>query len=135
MIRGVLTLATVVAIVGGCSLGARGSGPAVFRPGDNQPLPTAVWQANGSEYLCTSANLVSPAHLRVSHDDPRLAWIEYGDGTRHEVAWPARYSVRFTPDGEVLDEHGNVVARNGSTVTAVCGTAQPGILFISGPIE
>lgn len=54
--------------------------------------------------------------------DPRLVWLLDSQGGRHDVVWPQGYSARFTPQVEVLDEHGAVVFRQGDAVRGGCVT-------------
>ena len=51
------------------------------------------------------------------------------DGARTELGWPVGSSARFTPTPQVLDDHGRVIASEGSIVQGGCGTADPGVSY------
>jgi hypothetical protein len=74
------------------------------------------------------ATLVGDAH------DPRLAWLVI-QGKRVDIIWPPRYTARFTPDLEVLDESGTVVFRSGDRISGGCaaGPNQAPAEFIVRP--
>jgi hypothetical protein len=62
--------------------------------------------------------------IRGAADDPRVSWATTPDGgQRVEIVWPVGYSARFTPQLEVLDSAGVVVARDGDYLTGWCATA------------
>ncbi len=92
-----------------------------------RPLP-AVDRWSG---VCRGVGL--EATLTGDPADPRLAWLVTSDGVRRDVIWPPRYSARFSPHLEVLDESGRVVFRDGSTIGAGCvrGDHPPGLLLIA----
>jgi hypothetical protein len=79
---------------------------------------------------CAGVGLVD-ATLRGSASDPRVAWIElagYGD---RDALFPKGFTVRFTPDLEVLNAQGNVVFRAGDKITGGC--TGDGALLIGWP--
>jgi hypothetical protein len=63
------------------------------------------------------------AVLRGSPTDPHVAWLvnSFSSPPRVEIVWPAGYRARFDPNLEILDENGNMVMREGDTVTGDCG--------------
>jgi hypothetical protein len=64
------------------------------------------------------------AVLRGSPQDPRVAWLEdRTEGLRIDVVFPLGFVARFTPQLEVLDENGRVVARDGDGIDGGCGVA------------
>jgi hypothetical protein len=116
--------------------GTTGSFPPSPRPslsGGLFALPTTNWLAGG---VCAGVGL--DAVLRGSPTDPRVAWLENNMGVqaRMEATWPAGYRARFSPSLEVLDEHGNVVIREGDTVAGACGNnPDTGMLYLEPPFK
>ena len=94
-------------------------------PGE-QWLPVAVW--NGM--LCAGGGFVGDFRIRGALTDPRLTWMERPDGTRQDVAWPVGYSARFTPQLELLDDEGAVIARESDHVDGGCPTAETGVMAV-----
>jgi hypothetical protein len=91
-------------------------------------LPVANWaDDHGTPILCAGGGFVGGFFLRGSPEDPRMAWMRFPDGTRHELAWPIGYSARFDPALEVLDDRGHVIAREGSHIGGGCETADPDV--------
>jgi hypothetical protein len=93
--------------------------------------PSSPPEANGLYWLSTD-NWVVPgacagggldAVIYGSPTDPHVAWIEnsFSSPPRMEIVWPAGYRARFDPNLEILDANGNVVMREGDTVTGDCG--------------
>jgi hypothetical protein len=80
------------------------------------PLPT-VGAADGS---CLGVAIVD-ATLTGKPSDPRVAWLTSPTG-RHDVVFPPGFQARFTPKLEVLNAGGDVVARDGTTVSGGCIT-------------
>jgi hypothetical protein len=66
------------------------------------------------------------AVVRGSPSDPRIAWLEnhLGGTSRMEATWPAGYRARFTPRLEILDGWGNVMLRDGDTVSGSCASGE-----------
>jgi hypothetical protein len=61
------------------------------------------------------------ATVHGSAADPRLAWaIETASGKRVELVWPKGYTARFSPELEVLDRDGQVVAHEGDLIVGSC---------------
>jgi hypothetical protein len=89
-------------------------------------LPVANW---GDNMLCAGTGYSGDHRLHGAASDPRLAWMIRPDGTRGELGWPVGFSARFTPTLEVLDDHGRVIASEGSIVQGGCGTADPGVTY------
>jgi hypothetical protein len=52
-------------------------------------------------------------------------WLTDANGQLTLIMWPGNFRARFDPL-EVLDHHGDVVARGGDCVTAAGGFLQPG---------
>jgi hypothetical protein len=52
-------------------------------------------------------------------------WLTEATGQLTLIAWPGNFRARFDPL-EVLDEHGEVVARGGESVTLAGGFLKPG---------
>ena len=52
--------------------------------------------------------------------------MELGRGT----IWPIGYSARFTPGLEILDDHGRVIAHEGSLVEGGCEMPPPGSMWV-----
>jgi hypothetical protein len=88
-------------------------------PSGDFALPTINQLASGA---CAGVGV--EAVLRGSKTDPRIAWLEDSTGStttqRRDVTWPAGYRARFSPGLEILDESGNVVARDGTHITGLC---------------
>ena len=65
------------------------------------------------------------AALQGAVADPRVTWaIDRSSGSRLNLLWPLGYGARFSPDLEVLDEHGAVVGHEGDLIIGTC--AWPG---------
>jgi hypothetical protein len=65
------------------------------------------------------------ATLRGSASDDRVTWaVDNGMGVRVELLWPVGYTARFSPQLEVLDEEGRVVAHEGDQVIGSCLTQE-----------
>lgn len=95
-------------------------------------VPVELWQpVNGIPVACGGVGYEGEFRLHGSPTEPRVVWMTFPDGTRRELAWPLGYSARFTPELELLDETGLVVAREDSVVTGGCGTPQSGVLWVS----
>lgn len=97
--------------------------------------PTAVprfpLKTEGAFVGCLGVAL-NDAQIKGSASDPRLVWLE-GGGERVEVIWPPRYSARFVPKLEVLDERGRVVLRDGDMISGACAAGDSGQLYLSPP--
>lgn len=84
-------------------------------------LPTAITEINGTAILCAGGSYAERATLHGSAADPALTWITFHrSGGRRNVLWPAGYRARFTPQLEVIDPAGSVVAREGQAVRGGC---------------
>ena len=70
--------------------------------------------------------------LRGSPTDPRVAWLEGSLAPavpqRVDVIWLGGYRARFSPGLEILDENGNVVARDGTHIAGYCVTGSDGLV-------
>lgn len=106
--------------------------PARPRPlGDGERwLPVASWERDGQQVLCSGGGMTD-VRLRGSASDARLVWAMSDRGRRMELAWPNGFSARFVPSLEVLDDHGDVFAREGDPVTDGCLTAEDGVYAVS----
>ena len=109
-IRLVIAAAVLTVTVAGCLIGAR---PSFALPAGAMAIPTDPSLDSGSDshILCT-ADAVIPhveGYLRGDPTDTAWpVWLEAADGHRQYVLWPPGFSVRFTPDPVLLDEHGTV---------------------------
>jgi hypothetical protein len=52
-------------------------------------------------------------------------WLACGENSALPIIWPHGYKARFDPV-ELLNEHGEIVAREGDTVTMRGGLRPPG---------
>lgn len=136
-IRDVSFAAIVVVGLAGCGMLAQvfatpgPKAPRELGPGEAW-VPIELWEPiNGVPVGCGGVGYEGEYRLHGSATDPRLVWMTFPDGVRHELAWPLGYSARFTPGLELLDETGRVVAREGTLVTGGCGTPQPGVLWVT----
>jgi hypothetical protein len=116
--------------------GATGSFPPSPRPslsGGLFPLPTTNWLAGRG---CAGVGL--DAVLHGSPTDSRVTWLEnkLGGQSRMDVLWPAGYRARFNPSLEILNESGNVVAREGDAVAGACGNdPDTGTVYLEPPFK
>ncbi len=92
------------------------------------PLPTDAFDA-------ACAMIGFSAVLHGSATDPHLTWVVNDLGTRIDVLWPPGYRARFTPNLEVLDASGVVVARSGDPVGGGCGTGNPHVVLLEPPLK
>lgn len=89
------------------------------------PLPSGLYAVptidTGKFDACAGVGLAD-ARLTGSPEDPRVAWLtgKYG---RKDVVFPAAFTARFTPDLEILDAGGKVVARDGQVIEGGCVTS------------
>ena len=91
-------------------------------------MPIANWTLpDGGQLLCAGGGFVGDYRLHGSASDPRIVWMTDPHGTREEVAWPVGYSARFRPSLELLDEHGDLVGREGTLVVGSCTTVDPNV--------
>jgi hypothetical protein len=127
MRRGLLSLPMIVMVIASCGSAPTATPtatPSRTLGAGERWLPVANFGSNG---LCAGGGTVGDFRLRGAADDPRLAWMIWPDGRRTELAWPVGYSARFTPNLEVLDDHGQRVAVEGSLVTGGCGILDTGV--------
>jgi hypothetical protein len=100
-------VATILLLVAGCG----GSVPSA----STIPLPAVVSIPAHCRFFGGGGFVV----LRGNADDPSVTWQTAIDGAgRLEIVWPPGYQARFTPDLEVLDPYGEVIARDGDQVPA-----------------
>ncbi len=63
------------------------------------------------------------AILHGSASDARVTWaIDNTEAGRIDLLWPVGYTARFSPQLEVLDGQGHVVAREGDQIIGSCLT-------------
>ena len=61
------------------------------------------------------------ATLHGSPSDARVTWaIDNSGSGRLDLLWPVGYAARFNPQLEVVDGHGQIVAREGDQITGSC---------------
>jgi hypothetical protein len=118
-------------LLGGCGSSKPPDPVQPLRAREVRALPVANWTLpDGRRLLCAGGGHVGADWtLHGSPDDPRSAWMIEPDGRRTELAFAPGWSARFTPRLEVLDATGAVIAREGSEITADCGTADPGVVY------
>jgi hypothetical protein len=92
-----------------------------------------LWEPiNGVPTACGGVGYDGNFRLHGAAADPKLVWMTFPDGSRHDLAWPVGYSARFTPALELLDGTGQVVGREGSLITGGCGIPrEPDVLWVS----
>ena len=130
MNRPLMVIVLAVLVIAGCNAERPAPSPSrILGPGERW-VPVALWELNGQTFLCAGGGFVEGQRLHGAPDDPRLVWMEKSDGTREEVAWPTGFSARFTPELELLDGSGRVVAWEGTRVVGGCVTAEPGVLRV-----
>ena len=110
-LRGLLAAAVVIAAVAACGLGTR---PSFALPPGAMAIPTdpSLVSAADSQILCNAAAVIPhvEGYLRGDPSDTAWpVWLEAADGHRQYVLWPPGFSVRFTPDPELLDERATLV--------------------------
>lgn len=88
-----------------------------------------------TDLLCAGGGLIGDFVLHGAPSDPHIAWLTLPDGSRVELVWPLGYVAQFTPSLTVVDEGGNVIAREGSKPTGACsmGTNGEWLLEFSSP--
>jgi hypothetical protein len=103
-----------------------------------QPLLVATvagWLAAGCSFLGVSGRLLCAGGGfpdSIIHGDPadaEIVWLETADpmtgeiGVTLRVRWPHGFTARFTPQLELVDGDGQVVAREGDRLTRVGGSS------------
>jgi len=125
----VLALALGLAL-GGCWTTSPSSPSRPLGPGERW-LP--IVDDHGGQLLCGGVGFVGEFRLHGSAADPQLAWMTRPDGTRQDLVWQVGYSARFTPQLEVLDQHGTVIASEGTLVTGGCGMGTAELVDFTTP--
>lgn len=83
------------------------------------PTDPDLVSSEDSGILCTASGVVPDVEGYLRGDPADTAWpvwLEAADGHRLYVLWPPGFSVRFTPEPELLDEHGTVVLADGAAL-------------------
>ena len=89
--------------------------------GNDLLLPTPITSVNDAPVLCAGGSYAERVTLHGSPTDPALTWIQFHpSGGRRNVVWPAGHRARFTPQLEVLDPSGIVIASEGQVVRGGC---------------
>jgi hypothetical protein len=110
-IRSLGAAGLLVAVLAGCGLGSR---PSFHLPSGAIAIPTdpGLVSAADSGILCNASATIPhvEGYLRGDPNDSAWpVWLEAADGHRQYVLWPPGFSVRFTPEPELLDERGTLV--------------------------
>ena len=88
-----------------------------------QWVPVALdREIGGVPVACAGTGWVGGHVLTGSPNDRLLVWMMV-NGQRQELEWPVGYSARFTPQLELLDQYGNVVAGEGTQLVGGCQMA------------
>lgn len=119
-----------IVLIAGCGADPRPPSTGSVRPlGPGERwLPVARWDLpGGGHLLCAGGGYLGDHRLHGSPTDPRLAWMTVPNGDRVDIAFWYGWSARFSPELEVLDDTGTVVAREGTKIGGGCATAEPGI--------
>lgn len=125
----IVGLLFVLALLVACSVLRVPPTPVAIGP-DTFALPAANWQREGETLLCAGGGFIG-ATIHGSADDAAVVWVDRA-GIRLRVAWPSSgYVARFTPSLEVVDPGGNILFRDGDSVSGGCETADPGIWSVS----
>jgi hypothetical protein len=112
----VATVGLSVAVVG-CAAEPE---PSVPDPITRIPLPVVQWSIYGMPAACAGVGFHNGRMLHGSPSGPFTTWIEAQPGKPEQVVWPVGYSAIFTPQLQVLDAVGRVVAVEGSVATGGC---------------
>lgn len=110
--RPLIGLTFAMALVAGCAVTSPAS---QTRFGGTLALPSVHVDAGGG---CAGVGL--DGVLAGNATDPRVAWVESKNGQRIDVVFPDRLGARFTPDLEIVDPNGKVVARAGDPIDGGC---------------
>ena len=107
--RAVRRVEALVAVLAAASLGA------CQLAAQRVPLATSEPPAAGQLEACPNALLAS---VRLEGDPAQrpAVWVVGQDGRRLSILWRHGFSARFTPRLELLDEDGDVVAREGDVL-------------------
>lgn len=105
------TVLTAALWLSGC-----GGAPQVAESSED-PAPLPTW----SDFPGEEATITGI--LRGSGEDGGCLWLESADGARRAVLWPSGYGARYEP-AVLLDEHGQVVAREGDRIEGGGGVYQ-----------
>jgi hypothetical protein len=129
-VRALVALGVAVLIAVGCAApepARRSAGERPLGPGEEW-LPLANWMLpDGGRLLCTGGGTIGDFEAHGSPDDPRIAWMTWPDGHRSELAFDPGWSARFVPGLELIDPSGSVAARDGTRISGICATAEPGV--------
>ena len=113
------------------------AGIAVALAACNAARPPAPRNAAGNFLLPSvesgdaCAGIGTDAVLVGDGNDPQVAWLVTASGQRMDVVFPEGLTARFTPELEVLDPSGVVVARALDHVGGYCtrGTGRPPLVL------
>src|SRR4051794_35610183 len=73
---------------------------------------------------CRGVGIRDGARLAGDANDPRVAWL-IQSGRRRDVLFPQGLAARFTPQLEIVNRRGVVVARAGDELVGGCVVGNP----------
>lgn len=92
-------------------------------------LPT--WPRPIEDNACPAALLRRVTLRGDPGNAARPVYVESLDGTTKIIIWPHGFSARFSPDLELVNDHGEVVAREGDTLDLGGGVVDPAYDFFA----
>lgn len=94
------------------------------------PGEMAIPTFESAGWACGGFGFVDQQVLHGDPSDPRVAWLVDPGGERTDVAWLSGSSARFSPELEILDPAGLVIAHEGSVATGGCPSPDLHGLFV-----
>ena len=119
---------SLIALVVCAACTGLGSSPVPSRFPGLLALPSVVIQGDG----CAGVGLGDNAVFAGDPDDPRVAWVQQGIA-RMDVDFPPWLGARFTPELEIVDASGQVIARTGDRVEGGCAMGDGKPLLVLWP--
>lgn len=89
--------------------------------GSNSPLRTYVPSVDNQGRTLCQLTQSTAFLLEATADAADPVWGRRPDGSTLLIAWPPGFSVRFSPQAEVVDSLGRVVARQGEEISDAGG--------------
>jgi hypothetical protein len=135
VVRLIVAILVAGVLVAACAADSRTPSPSpspLRSLGPGEQWLTVVDTHDG-HVLCAGGGTIGNFRLDGSPTDPELAWMTGPDGSRHRLVWRPGFSARFAPALEVLDDHGVVVAHEGTRIVGGCAMPNGRLIELEQP--